>query len=137
MNLQSIKSLAAYLFICMLLPAALAAARDSASPNVNAEDAAALLHSDSAGVYVLDVRTPGEFAQGHVPGAHNLDFFAANFRQAIRALPRNKTILLYCRTGRRSASALRLLREAGYGDVAHMHEGFEGWKAAGLPISAE
>lgn len=83
---------------------------------------------------VLDIRTPEEFRDGHLPGARNLDFFAPDFRQQLEALAREDVpILLYCRSGNRSGQAMRLLRQWGRDDVLHLADGFRSWRAAGLP----
>ena len=87
-----------------------------------------------AGLVVLDIRTPEEFRDGHLPGARNLDFFAPDFRQQLEALAREDVpILLYCRSGNRSGQAMRLLRQWGRDDVLHLADGFRSWRAAGLP----
>ena len=83
---------------------------------------------------VLDIRTPEEFRDGHLPGARNLDFFAPDFRQRLEALARGDApVLLYCRSGNRSGQAMRLLRQWGRDDVLHLAGGFRAWRAAGLP----
>lgn len=87
-----------------------------------------------AGLVVLDIRTPEEFRDGHLPGARNLDFFAPDFRQQLEALARKDVpILLYCRSGNRSGQAMRLLWQWGRDDVLHLADGFRSWRAAGLP----
>lgn len=87
-----------------------------------------------AGLVVLDIRTPEEFREGHLPGARNLDFFAPDFRQRLEALAREDVpILLYCRSGNRSGQAMRLLRQWGRDDVLHLAGGFRAWRAAALP----
>ena len=63
---------------------------------------------------VLDVRTPGEFAQGRVEGAQNIDVTAPDFREAVGQLDAGKTYYLYCRSGNRSVQATRVMREMGY-----------------------
>ncbi|SHK33925.1 rhodanese-like domain-containing protein [Rhodothermus profundi] len=62
---------------------------------------------------VIDVRTPEEFAQGHLKGARNLDVSAPDFPEKIARLRPDRTYYLYCRSGNRSEYATRLLRERG------------------------
>ncbi len=62
---------------------------------------------------VIDVRTPEEFAQGHLKGAINLDVQAPDFLQKVAALSPEKTYYLYCRSGNRSGYAVQLLRQQG------------------------
>ena len=98
------------------------------------DEARQVLARPPAGLVVLDIRTPEEFRDGHLPGARNLDFFAPDFRQQLEALAREDVpILLYCRSGNRSGQAMRLLRQWGRDDVLHLADGFRSWRAAGLP----
>lgn len=66
---------------------------------------------------LLDVRTPGEFNQGNIKGALNMDFYGANFQEQLKKLPKDKTIYVYCASGNRSAKAARMLSEMGYKTV--------------------
>lgn len=114
---------------CLLLPAVGVPARD-----IGPDEARQVLARPPAGLVVLDIRTPEEFRDGHLPGARNLDFFAPDFRQRLEALARGDApVLLYCRSGNRSGQAMRLLRQWGRDDVLHLAGGFRAWQAAGLP----
>ena len=85
-------------------------------------------------VVVLDVRTPAEFTEGHIEGALNIDQGEDHFIEKIKAiLPADKTIAIYCRSGRRSANAAGRLAAAGYKCV-NLKGGIIAWKEAGLPI---
>ena len=64
---------------------------------------------------LLDVRTPAEFAQGHIPGAVNIDY--RNLDSAMAEADRTRPVVLYCRTGSRSAQAERTLRAMGFTQV--------------------
>ena len=83
-------------------------------------------------VVVLDVRTPGEFAQGHIEGAINLDARSETFVEDLAKLDKDTAYLLHCRSGRRSAAALAKMKEANFSKVAHMSDGLNGWTKAGL-----
>jgi rhodanese-related sulfurtransferase len=63
---------------------------------------------------LLDVRTPGEFKGGALPGAKNLDFFASNFKSELAKLSKDKVYFVYCRSGARSGQAVKLLNKMGY-----------------------
>jgi rhodanese-related sulfurtransferase len=79
-------------------------------------------------VVVLDVRTPEEFSGGHIPGAKNIDVLQEEqFRKQVLALPKDKTYLVYCRSGKRSFTALQLMKENGFADVKHLKTGISGW----------
>ena len=76
----------------------------------------------------LDVRTASEYSQGHIPGALLIDVTQADFMQkAEQLLPKDKTIALYCRSGRRSKTAAMQLAQQGY-QVVELNTGFNSWK---------
>jgi rhodanese-related sulfurtransferase len=81
---------------------------------------------------VLDVRTSEEHAQGHIPGTDfNIDVLQDNYTEtALKTLPKDKAVALYCRSGNRSKNAARILAEKGY-QVLELGTGFRGWVAAG------
>ena len=81
---------------------------------------------------VLDVRTAVEHAEGHIPGTHfNIDVLEDNYSEiALKTLPKDKPVALYCRSGNRSKNAARILAEKGY-QVLELGTGFRGWVAAG------
>lgn len=69
-----------------------------------------------AGARLVDVRTPAEFAAGHIPGAVNIPLQQLDSR-LIELEPKEQAVVLYCRSGNRSGSAARLLKSAGFGEV--------------------
>ena len=81
---------------------------------------------------LLDVRTPEEFAAGHVKGAENLNFRAPDVREQVAKLDKEQTYVLYCASGNRSGQTLKLMEEAGFKNVVNAG-GFKDLKAAGLP----
>jgi rhodanese-related sulfurtransferase len=85
---------------------------------------------------VLDVRTPQEFAEGHLEGARNVDFLSDDFEQQFDALdlPKDQTVYLHCRSGGRSQKAAELLRSKGYSDAVNAG-GFEDLAKAGAPTA--
>lgn len=87
-------------------------------------------------VYLVDVRKPDEFAGGHIAGAHNLDVMNPNFEsEAINVLPKDKTIAVYCGTGRRSAMAAEKLEKEGF-KIINLDGGLTEWKDEGMPVTA-
>ena len=86
------------------------------------------------GVTVVDVRTAEEFAEGHIAGAANIDFKQSDFMDnARKMLDKGRKIALYCRSGRRSASAASMLAAEGY-QVVNMLGGILSWKEKGMPL---
>lgn len=85
-------------------------------------------------VVVLDVRTAAEFAEGHILGAVLIDQGQSDFMEKAKAtLPADKTIAVYCRSGRRSANAAGRLADAGYKCV-NLKGGIMAWKKANMPV---
>ena len=86
-------------------------------------------------VFLVDVRTPEEYAEGHLRGAANIDWNAPDFLAQVQAgCPKEAPVAVYCRTGRRSAEAAKALAQAGYA-VCNLIGGIEGWQAAGKPVT--
>lgn len=86
-------------------------------------------------VQLLDVRTPQEYAEGHIDGALNINVQSDDFRQmAEKELSKESTILVYCRSGRRSMDAAEILTELGY-KVVNLKGGIIEWKEDGLPVT--
>ena len=84
---------------------------------------------------VLDVRTPEEFADGHIDGAININFYDDNFREQLEALDKSVPYLLHCRSGNRSNKALKIMRALGFQKVIHLDGGILAWNEAGLPLT--
>ena len=88
-------------------------------------------------VVILDVRKADEFAEGHINRAVLIDQFQSDFmEQAEAKLPKEKTIAVYCRSGRRSANAAGKLADAGYKCV-NLKGGILAWKEANMPVTKE
>ena len=87
-----------------------------------------------AGVITLDVRTPGEFNEGHIEGALLVDFQSGNFENEIASLDKSKTYAVYCRSGNRSGQAVKVMRDAGFTDLYNLDGGVIDWASAGLPL---
>ncbi len=85
--------------------------------------------SDTSAVMLVDVRTADEHAQGNIPGTKcNIDVLKEDFESiAIQSLPKEKTIAIYCRSGRRSKNAGAILTKNGY-NVVELSTGYNGWK---------
>lgn len=88
------------------------------------------------GVIILDVRTEGEFQEGHVEGALQHDYYETDsFKGFLEGLDKSKTYLIYCRSGGRSGTTLDMMAQMGFDKVYNLDGGFNAWKAANLPVS--
>ena len=83
------------------------------------------------GVTVLDVRTPEEYAAGHLRDAVNIDVNGADFAGAVGALPKDGEYAVYCRSGNRSATALATMKDLGFTHAYHLGGGIGAWVANG------
>ncbi len=91
-------------------------------------------HAGETNLVTLDIRTPAEFAGGHLNGATNIDYYAAGFRAELEKLDRNKSYVVYCHTGNRSGKATALMSELGFRHVYDVQGGIAAWQQAGLPV---
>ena len=99
---------------------------------ISTEEMQTLLKMDE--VQLVDVRTPEEFASGYIEKAQNIDFRSPTFDQDILKLDKEKPVLLYCHSGRRSASCAAKLKEAGFKKIYDLEGGISRWKHDGLPV---
>lgn len=85
----------------------------------------------------LDVRTAEEYSEGHIAGTKNIDVLKPDFeKKSLETLPKDKTIALYCRSGRRSKEAARILSKNGY-KIVELDTGYMGWTEAGKPVTKQ
>lgn len=104
------------LFLVAIMGIAVAGCAGSAGSSVQkvgAGEAIGMLDSR----VVIDVRTPEEFAAGHLAGAQNIDVEAAGFGSKIAALDKGAAYLVYCHSGRRSGLAAAQMASAGFTDI--------------------
>jgi rhodanese-related sulfurtransferase len=86
------------------------------------------------GVIVLDVRTGGEYAAGHIANAINIDVEGMTFDDEIKSLDKDAKYAVYCQSGRRSVNAIKKLQDAGFTNLFNLKNGILDWQGAGLPV---
>ena len=89
------------------------------------------LIQEKPSLVILDVRTDGEYRDGHIEGAVNIPVNELEGR--LGELEKEDETLVYCRTGNRSGTAVGILKENGYEKIFHMDKGITAWTAAGYP----
>jgi phage shock protein E len=94
----------------------------------------ALLHNPPVGLVVLDVRTPAEFAAGHIASAIDLDLNGATFQSEVAKLDPATPYFVYCHSGNRSAQASAYLQQQGFTSIYELQGGITAWQSAGLPV---
>jgi rhodanese-related sulfurtransferase len=113
-------------------PAATAPAAPAAPRNVSPAEFDKL--RGGTNTVVLDVRTPAEFAEGHLPDAKLLDYRSANFAAEVAKLDKSKTYLVHCAAGGRSARACTKMISLGFTNVVNLDGGLGAWTDAGKPL---
>jgi rhodanese-related sulfurtransferase len=103
--------------------------------SVSPEDAAAITADPPDGLVVLDVRTPEEYAEGHLDGAVLVDFYDADFADQLAALDKDVPYLVYCRSGNRSGQTIPLMQQLGFDSAVDVDGGILAWAGAGLPVT--
>ena len=86
---------------------------------------------------LLDVRTSSEFANGHIKGAGQLNYYAVHFKQQLLLLSNYQSVYLYCNAGWRSKRAAEILVENGYKQVYNLEKGIMDWNLNNLPTIIE
>lgn len=108
------------------------ASRAQAAPLDAASFAVAM---EQPGTTILDVRTPGEYAAGHLAGAVNIDVQGPDFAHAVAELDPAGRYAVYCHSGNRSATAVSYLVGHGFTHVSELAGGISAWEAAGRPVT--
>ncbi|MCX7551890.1 rhodanese-like domain-containing protein [Xanthomarina sp. F2636L] len=109
--------------------------KETRNENINvvtAEEMQSILELEE--VQLVDVRTPEEFSEGFIKDAQNIDFYSDTFDEDILKLDKSKPVILYCKSGRRSASCAEKLIEAGFVKVYDLKGGITQWKHDGLGV---
>lgn len=100
---------------------------------IKSPEAKTLLEKEK-GIVILDVRTPEEFAAGHLKNAQLFNKNAPDFESKIKTLDKDKTYLVYCAVGGRSGQAAQMMHELGFTQIYDATEGFNALKTAGLAV---
>ena len=105
----------------------------SSVQKVSAADVKAMIDKKDKAIY-LDVRDPGEFAAGHLPGAMNISRGTLEFNVFNKIPDQNAKVIVYCKTAGRSTLATKTLNDLGYKNAVLMDAQFEDWIKAGYPV---
>jgi rhodanese-related sulfurtransferase len=123
-----------WLGIALAIPVLVFILRSQASAEgaISPTEAAARIKNDKT-LQLVDVRTPAEYADGHLAGAKLIP--VQELPRRLSEIERGRPVLLYCRTGHRSAYALKILQGHGFTEVKHIHGGMNAWMSAGLQVT--
>lgn len=100
------------------------------APEIGVDEVAAM----TAPHLLIDVRSSAEYADGHIPGAINIAHDTIQGSEAVLQEWKDKVVILYCRSGRRSTLAAGVLEKAGFSDVRLLEGNMPGWEDKGLPV---
>jgi rhodanese-related sulfurtransferase len=111
----------------------------SASPgivDISVQEAEKLIQitKDNPDFYIIDIRTPDEYATGHLKNSMLIDYYADSFKTELDKLDRAKSYLIYCRTGHRSGLARDIMKDMGFQTVYNMTDGITEWQAVGYGV---
>ena len=105
------------------------------SPEINIISESDFVEIQDSDYTLIDVRTQDEFDLGHIDGAINLDFYSETFQNDILSLPKNETIVIYCRTNNRSSKTANILKENGFKEISVLEGGITEWVKNGNDIN--
>lgn len=88
-------------------------------------------------VVLVDVRTPDEFVEGHIPNALNIDVTNSNFQENIDKIERDQPVYIYCRSGGRSGQAMSTMQEMGFTNLIELENGILEWNSETMPTTKE
>ncbi|MFI5134410.1 MAG: rhodanese-like domain-containing protein [Chitinophagales bacterium] len=113
--------------VFFLLCFSLAACSQQSTGYQNVDNAKFATLMNTPNTVILDVRTPEEYQQGHIPHATLINFHDQNFSQRLDSLDKSKTYLVYCAAGGRSSQASSLLEKKGFKNIYNLEHGFSQW----------
>ena len=132
----------AILFLLLVFPLLSGCSDGNKTPNspiyedVTVQETYSLIqdNKENENFIILDVRTLQEYSSGHLENAINIDYYSSTFRDSLTALDKDKTYLVYCRSGNRSQQAVYIMEELGFITVYNMLGGILKWIEEELPV---
>ena len=91
-------------------------------------------NKDNGQVIALDIRTPGEYAEGHIAGSVHISYLADDFKKRLSSLDKSKTYLLFCKSGRVAPKVIKKMKKLGFKEAHRITGGMKEWKARNLPV---
>lgn len=107
-------------------------ANESIIKNISPAQASKMLKAKKPPV-IIDIRTPEEFAKGHLEGAKLVNY-RKDFKKNLAKFDRNKTYIFHCQSGGRSTHSLSIWKKLGFKNVHHLKSGYLGWAEARFPV---
>jgi len=130
--IRSIKSL--FTNSAVREPSSLPVPGENVNLQLNLPPADAKAYLEKAKPVLIDIRTPEEYAAGHLENSVLTDYYAPDFKDKLNLLDKSAKYLIYCRSGKRSAAALKIMQELGFKDIHDIAGGINAWIAAGFSV---
>jgi len=124
-----------FVFLGIVLPLLVLSCKSEVKEDpkiVTPEEMQTILELDD--VQLVDVRTPEEYKEGYIKNSQNIDYQSPTFDDDIKKLDKSKPVILYCKSGNRSAKCAKKLIEAGFEQVYELEGGITEWKYKGLDV---
>lgn len=116
------------LILIISIVALMATSCKSTAPVVQVLEPTAYATATTAqSVTIIDVRTPEEYAAGHIPGAVNINVQSENFEQMLQQYNKKKPVYIYCQSGKRSAKASEQMKAMGFKQITDLKGGYKNW----------
>ncbi|REE27197.1 rhodanese-related sulfurtransferase [Winogradskyella pacifica] len=132
MILKHTKMYRVFVICCLLLTLGVSTSCLDSSPAdseiklITADEMQSILELED--VQLIDVRTPKEYEGGYIANAQNIDFMSPTFDDDITKLDKNKPVILYCKSGGRSAKCAKKMKDAGFKKIYDLKGGISKWK---------
>ncbi len=103
---------------------------------IDAETAFKLIkaNKNNSNFIIIDVRTPDEYAGGHIENSRLINYYSGDFKNGLGKLDKNKEYFIYCRSGSRSGRTLQIMKKLGFKRVYNLGGGIISWQSARLPL---
>ncbi|MEA3510043.1 MAG: rhodanese-like domain-containing protein [Actinomycetota bacterium] len=132
-----IRTLAVLILVLSVLVAACSSdTTTQAIELVSPAEAAQVIADDPAGLVVLDIRTPDEFAQARLADAVLVDFYETDFAAQLDTLDKDVPYVMYCNSGNRSSEAVKTMKDLGFVEVYEIDGGIVNWYDQGFPLES-
>lgn len=126
---RTLKTLFLFFFIALLAGSCGKGSKDESSLVTPKE--LSIVQED---ITLIDVRTPGEFEQGHLENSVNINIAGSSFKEEVGKLDKSQPVYVYCKVGGRSAKAASMLREMGFEEVYDLEGGIQNWEKSGMKV---
>ncbi|MBN2161152.1 MAG: rhodanese-like domain-containing protein [Spirochaetes bacterium] len=131
--IYTLASILSFISLSFLGTARVQGTTNAAIRQISPDEAEKLIRANagSRDFVILDIRTPGEYRDGHIPGAALLDYYSLSFRSSLEALDKNRTYFVYCRSDNRTGRALKIMGDLGFTRVYELRGGIQAWLSSG------